>query len=367
VAELIHDFAKENGLNSKIVALEKRRPCVLVNVGNPKNIGLLLVGHLDTVPAGDERKWEHPPFSGKNINSRIYGRGAIDTKGGIVSVLASLLILKDNQSMLEDKGVAFIGVPDEESGATGRLGIKYLDDLNLLNGDGAIYVYPDMHQINIGHRGVLRFKVQTEGKSFHTGSIEWQEENQNLNAVAGMAEIFVAIEKIKFPHPFTDGLFNPLRTNITVTQISGGSGPSMVPDSCQGFIDVRLVPSVSKNIVEDKINSVINEIRNKRNPLKISIEKTIDLPPTQISPKSTIIESLLLSSKNKLGYIPELKISGPANESYLLNELGIPTCTFGPVGKGAHGLNEYVETKSLFIAAEIYAEVGLLMSKNTVK
>jgi acetylornithine deacetylase/succinyl-diaminopimelate desuccinylase-like protein len=62
-----------------------------------------------------------------------------------------------------------------------------------------------------------------------------------------------------------------------------------------------------------------------------------------------------------LGRAPQLAVSGPANESYLLNGLGIPTCIIGPQGEQAHAANEYVVADSLFDAAAIYAHAALLL------
>ena len=88
-----------------------------------------------------------------------HGRGAIDNKGGIAAAMAALWWLQENALEELKSGVTLIGVPDEESGATGRLGIKHLQDVGKLQGKGAIYVYPDSDRINIGHRGVWRIKI----------------------------------------------------------------------------------------------------------------------------------------------------------------------------------------------------------------
>ncbi|MCJ7700484.1 MAG: hypothetical protein MUO62_02780 [Anaerolineales bacterium] len=55
-------------------------------------------------------------------------------------------------------------------------------------------------------------------------------------------------------------------------------------------------------------------------------------------------------------------VTGPANESYLLNQYGIPTYTFGPVGAGAHSVGEYVEVESIFQVAQVYAATALKMA-----
>ena len=63
------------------------------------------------------------------------------------------------------------------------------------------------------------------------------------------------------------------------------------------------------------------------------------------------------------GTPPEVFVFGPANESYLLNEYGIPTLTLGPDGQGAHAVDEYMEVASLYQTMEIYARAALAMGR----
>src|SRR4051812_6639533 len=52
---------------------------------------LMLAGHTDVVPPGDESRWTHPPFAGEIADGMLYGRGAVDMKGGIACKLAAAL------------------------------------------------------------------------------------------------------------------------------------------------------------------------------------------------------------------------------------------------------------------------------------
>ncbi len=50
---------------------------------------LLLAGHTDVVPPGDAGAWRHGPFSGEVAEGELYGRGAVDMKGGIACMAAA--------------------------------------------------------------------------------------------------------------------------------------------------------------------------------------------------------------------------------------------------------------------------------------
>jgi succinyl-diaminopimelate desuccinylase len=168
IAEAIAAEARTLGLHAQIVGDNPLRPNVIVSTASEGQTGLLLLGHLDTVPAGDERNWTHPPFSGTVADGKIYGRGAIDTKGGMTAALYTLAALADTEGALATGRAQLIGVPDEESGATGTLGIKYLANNGLLSGLGAIYAYSG-DQITLGHRGVIRYRLVCGGQSVHSG------------------------------------------------------------------------------------------------------------------------------------------------------------------------------------------------------
>ena len=52
---------------------------------------LVFAGHTDVVPAGNEASWSHPPFAGEVAGGMLYGRGAVDMKGGIACFVAAAL------------------------------------------------------------------------------------------------------------------------------------------------------------------------------------------------------------------------------------------------------------------------------------
>ena len=75
---------------------------------------MLLHGHVDMVPAR-EQQWQQPPFDSNLVDGYIWGRGALDMKGGIAMMLASLLRAKSEGVALPGDGVLAL-VSDEEAG-----------------------------------------------------------------------------------------------------------------------------------------------------------------------------------------------------------------------------------------------------------
>jgi len=361
VALVIAEQAQALGLHVEVVGENPQRPNVIVSTSSESPTGLLLVGHLDTVPAGDESKWTHPPFAGEEADDRLYGRGAVDTKGGMTVALYALALLKQYPEALPNGRAKLICVPDEESGATGTLGIKWLYDHGLLEGKGAIYAYSG-DQITLGHRGLLRYTLVCHGQSTHSGSAEWQERTAGANAITGMARLLLELENLRFDYS-TAPHFSQFRTVITPgTLIQGGVSINIIPDQCEAAVDIRLTPEVNRLQIEALMDECIKRVETERG---VSFTRTIlnDASATLIPDDATIVqvlESVVRDVKHKE---PQRVVAGPSNEGYLLNERGIPTiCGFGPEGENFHSIDEYVTIDSLVETAAIFALTAHRMS-----
>lgn len=352
LAEMIAAQAQTLGLHAQIVGVNADRPNVIVSTAENGPTGLLLLGHLDTVPPGDESRWTFPPFSGTVAGGRIYGRGAVDTKGGMAAALYALAALAQNPGSLAAGRAQLICVPDEESGATGTLGIKWLAANGLLDALGAIYAYSG-DQIILGHRGLIRYRLVCEGQAVHTGSSEWQDGTAGANAVTAMAALLLELEQIQPPYS-THKYFDRYRTVFTPgTVISGGSSINVVPDRCEALLDIRITPEYDITQVERLLRDSIGKINRHR--VKFHYE-LLNHAPAAISDENAPLFGIVETAVRQVkGIEPERAAAGPANEGYLLIEQGIPTvCGLGPSGANAHSVDEYVEIQGLADAALIF-------------
>lgn len=103
IAGFIRDWLSGLGFTSEVREYAKDKPNVIARVGRGGKPVLILNGHMDVVPPGDESRWAYPPFSGKVVEGRIYGRGATDMKGGlavIMTVFAELAPLIERQDLV---------------------------------------------------------------------------------------------------------------------------------------------------------------------------------------------------------------------------------------------------------------------------
>lgn len=185
------------GLSCQLYAKETDRPNVVITLNLPlpssmtnssiqeekeeeeeNDLIFLLVAHSDTVPIGDSTRWRHQPLSGCVVEEKIlYGRGACDNKAGIAVGLYTLKRLVATLSQMKPNKtrrgkIVLAVVVDEEIGANSPLGLRHLLDLGVIKkpsfassssspsvAGGSIYTYPG-RSVTIGHRGVLRFKIE---------------------------------------------------------------------------------------------------------------------------------------------------------------------------------------------------------------
>lgn len=364
LAEAVASQAQQLGLHTQIVGDNPRRPNVIVSTMPQGKTGLLLLGHLDTVPPGDEQRWTYPPFSGTITQERIYGRGAVDTKGGMTAALYALAALARVDGALHTGRAQLICVPDEESGATGTLGIKYLTAQGLLNGAGAVYAYSG-HEITLGHRGLIRYRLVCRGETIHTGALEWQNQTSGANAITGMARLLLALEHVETNFS-TRKYFERFKTVITPgTVINGGVSINVVPDSCEALVDIRLTPEYDLATVEALLQNCIQQITQQNTRLRFHYDLLNHVPAVisdETAPIFSILETVIEQIK---AHKPPRVVAGPANEGYLLIEQGIPTvCGLGPTGENAHSVDEYVEIQGLVEAAVIFCLTAHHLSKH---
>ena len=119
----IDRLLKDAGIETKIFALDPNRPNLVARIkGEGRAAPILLYGHVDVVTTANQQ-WTHPPFEGKLVDGFIWGRGALDMKGGVAMMVAAFIRAKvENQKLPGDVILAIVS--DEEAG--GDYGAKFL-------------------------------------------------------------------------------------------------------------------------------------------------------------------------------------------------------------------------------------------------
>jgi len=355
ISQLVADRAKKLGLPQELKALDEDRPNVFVGTNFDQKAGLLFVAHLDTVSIGDETKWKHRPFGAEIEDGKLFGRGAIDCKAGIALSIYSLKILHD----LGQPDIAkFAGVVDEESGADSKLGARFLLDKGL-NAQGAIYTYPGIETVTIGHRGLVRLWIEAQGEAAHTGSKSWQDGTKGANAIEALARFINGLSEITIPG--SHEVFPGYTFKHTPTIVQGGSGESTVPDRAKVLVDARLLPNHDNEAYIQVIKDLVEKLGGGK--VKFDVQVKTNIPGVAISPDEKIVQILKKLDEEVMGIKPEIRGSGPASEGYMFVKAGIPTiCGFGAEGDGVHSADEFLKLESLPKILEMYVRAAIEVS-----
>lgn len=119
----INELLKKAGFDTSLFAKEESRPNLITRLKGQGNAApLMLYGHVDVVPTA-KQAWTYPPFGAKIADGFIWGRGALDMKGGIAMMLSAVLRAKA-EGLTPAGDVILTLLCDEEVG--GEYGAKYL-------------------------------------------------------------------------------------------------------------------------------------------------------------------------------------------------------------------------------------------------
>lgn len=120
--EWVKDLLEALGCEARILAREPERPNLIARIaGRGESPPLLLQGHVDVVAARGE--WRHGPFDGELADGYVWGRGALDMKGGVAMMLAAFMRAKASRAQPPGDVILCL-LADEEAGSP--LGAEFL-------------------------------------------------------------------------------------------------------------------------------------------------------------------------------------------------------------------------------------------------
>ena len=197
---------------------------------------LMFAGHTDVVPVGDESAWTHPPFSAAIADGEMYGRGAVDMKGGIACFIAALA--RHTEKHGKPKGsVSFLITGDEEGPAiNGTVKLLAWAAAKGEKWDAAIVGEPtnpdaigDM--IKIGRRGSLSGTIIVYGKQGHAAYPHLAD-----NPVRGIMQLMDALMVPAFDKGTQD--FQPSNLEFTTVDV-GNPAVNVIPARATASFNIR--------------------------------------------------------------------------------------------------------------------------------
>ncbi len=156
---------------------------VVGTTGNGDGKSLIFNGHIDVVPAGDTANWHYPPFEATVANGNVYGRGALDMKGGLACAIFAAKAIRDAGVTLKGK-LMIESVIGEEDGGVGALATV----VRGYKADAAVIMEPTELMIAPAQAGALNFRITVPGLAAH-GAVR----DEGVNPIEKFIPIYQAL------------------------------------------------------------------------------------------------------------------------------------------------------------------------------
>ena len=209
---------------------------IIGRIGNGPRL-LAFDAHIDTVYPGDPGLWHFDPFQPKVEDGKVWGRGTVDQKGGMASMVYAARIIKE-LGLGREFTVLFTGTVIEED--CDGLCWQYLINEEKIRPELVVITEPTNMNIYRGHRGRMEILVSAKGLSCHGSAPE-----RGDNAIYKISRIALEIEKLNAElrdDPFLG------KGTVTVTQVFFTSPSACsVPDSASIQLDRRLTYGETKD------------------------------------------------------------------------------------------------------------------------
>ncbi|MHA1558907.1 MAG: succinyl-diaminopimelate desuccinylase [Alphaproteobacteria bacterium] len=336
--------------------------CKTLNFGDVSNIYARIgdkdpvfcfLGHVDVVPAVDEQKWRFSPFSGTLANNLIYGRGAVDMKGGIAAFIAAVeQFSSENHNF--NGSIAFILTSDEEGIAEDgtKKVIKHLKEqgenitMCLVGEPTSCNQIGDT--VKIGARGSLNVTLRVEGRGGHVAH-----PHMIHNPLIAITEHF----SILLSNPLDKGteFFEP--SNIQITSFDAVNPvTNMVPNKAEVKFNVRFNPVHT-------VENLIKQFKEIANNLPVYYRKNFSFEFAfkegsfpYLSDNKEFLQIFTKAIQKVTKTKPKFNTKGATSDARFLKGF-CPTFELGLRYEKAHSIDECVLVDDLYVLTEVYKNI----------
>lgn len=400
----IRDLLRSFGIEAQILAKAENRANLVARIpGRGKAPTLMLYGHVDVVTT-THQAWTYPPFEGKLADGYVWGRGALDMKGGLSMMLHAILdVVAKGSPPAGD--ILLVMLSDEETG--GSMGAGFLVDQYPETFDGVRYALGEFggHTNYIGSQRFYPIQIAEKQLCWMTATVRGPGGHgarpMRNGAMARLGRMLTAIDRRRLPLHVTPvarqmvetmadnlaglrgvalrQLCNPCLTDfmlklmgengktleplfhntVNATIVRGGEKINVVPSEIMVNLDVRLLPGFKP---EDAIKE-----------LEPIIGTDIALEVTRFDPCPSMPDMDLLAFLGDVirtidpDGVPVPLLMPAVTDARYFARLGIQTYGFTPMKlppdfnffETIHGADERIPVSALAFGARALREVIL--------
>lgn len=310
---------------------------------------LCFAGHTDVVPPGDAEAWTAAPFSGELRDGHVWGRGAVDMKGGIACFMAAVARLQAADTLPGNDSISLLITGDEEGPSINGT-MKVLDWLKVRGEtlDACLVGEPSNpkalgDEIKTGRRGSMTGELVVYGKQGHSAY-----PGKADNPIPKLARM---IERLAHA-PIDNGTANFEASNCQITVISvPNTAANVIPAQARATFNIRYNDLWRRPTIEDWVRLQCDAAAFGIGArYELSFSGTGDVFLTKPGP---LVETLVAAIKDQTGRIPALTTGGGTSDARFIKD-HCPVVEFGLVNDMIHKVDERVPVADLEALTRIY-------------
>ena len=306
---------------------------------------LVFAGHTDVVPPGDETRWLHPPFAAEIADGAIFGRGAVDMKGGIAAFFAAALAYR---AAAAPKGTLSLLITGDEEGPAINGTVKLIEWAR--NGgqhfDAALVGEPTSRArlgdtIKIGRRGSLSGTIIVRGKQGHVAYPRLAD-----NPIPALVRILARLTEMGLDEG--SPAFQP--SNLEIVGLDADSTAfNVIPGEARARFNIRFNDRWSPISLNALLRHEIAEVAGT------DCEILFEPNPGEsfLTQPGPLVDLLKDAIKAVTGVAAETSTSGGTSDARFFKDV-CPVVEFGPVGDTMHQIDEHMPLAELELLTAIY-------------
>jgi succinyl-diaminopimelate desuccinylase len=310
---------------------------------------LTFAGHTDVVPAGDEAAWSHGAFSGEVKDGYLYGRGAVDMKGGIACSVAAVLQYLAEHGGKPNGSISFLITGDEEAASingTVKL-LKWVADRGE-KFDHCVLGEPSNQQemgdcIKIGRRGSQSGTLYVDGVQGHVAY-----PHRASNPVPDISRLIVAISD----EPLDGGSAQFQASNLEFVSVDVGNGAfNVIPGSARATFNIRYNDLHTQASLRELVETRLAKAAGNRIKARIVWEPSNS--NVFVTKPGAFTDLAVSAIEDVTGRKPELSTTGGTSDARFIASY-CPVIEFGLLGQTMHQIDERASVKDIETLTRIY-------------
>lgn len=310
---------------------------------------LCFAGHTDVVPPGHVDAWTVPPFAAEIRDGALYGRGAVDMKGGVACFLAATMRYLETSGGKLPGALSFLITGDEEGPSINGTA-KVLDWLKDKGErlDACLVGEPSNpealgDEIKIGRRGSLNGHIVVHGRQGHAAYPLKAD-----NPIPKLARIIDRLSATALDGG--TGSFEPSRLVVTVVSVPN-TATNVIPGRAEAMFNIRYNDSWTRPRLEHHIRGICETAAAELSAgFDLGFSGTGDVFLTEPGP---LVDTMVAAVKEQTGRTPALTTGGGTSDARFIKD-HCPVIEFGLVNKTIHQVDEHVALEDLETLTRIY-------------